>query len=236
MAGLPAFALLLTTSRALRGKTDAGSSVLVAPRESLTITTPQIAVFNLSGEMTPQGRVMGDAVGFTTLRIELYVPFEAKIVSGDITLDMASSSSGELVLSALWNDAVQTLQVDPSPWAELWREFVLRVHKFAFASALFEDKSGGRIAMRQIDLECEVLNEPLQGRPATGAWKHLLDLLTAAADPESLALCAYLQNKIESNVAGTWQVVSAATGVGVEHLGEIGNGPLDWLAREPDKR
>jgi hypothetical protein len=233
MPGLAAFAILLSTTRALRGKTDAGQSVLVAPRESIKITTPMVAVFTSNGMALPKGRDLADAEGMATIRFEIYIPSEARITDGNVTLDMVSSASGELVLSAMWNEIARTLCTDPDPWPELWRSFVLRIKKFDFSSNVFETKEGSRVAMRAIDLQCETLSEPITGRPATGAWAQLLDYLTQAGDPESLALSAFMKHKIETNVAGVWQVQSAALGVGVDKLGEIRSGPLQWLSGNP---
>ncbi len=237
MAGLSSFAVLLTTSRALRGKTDAGANVLLAPRESVTILSPQLAVFASHGTLLPEAKDVANAKGTMTLRIEIYVPMEMKVAgpNGSV-LDMSSSASGELVLSALWNDSLRTLQTDPQPWSVLWRDFVMSVRKFDFSSNLFETKEGGRIAMRGIEMQCETLSEPIRGMPASGAWENLLTSLTAAGDAESVAISSYLRGKIENNVAGVWQVVSAATGIGVEHLGEIGDGPLQWLDQPHSQR
>ena len=197
----------------------------------MKVETPTIAVFATTGSAAPRGLDLANADGLTILHFELMIPMQSTLTNGAVTLDLTSPSSAELVLSALWRDVVSALQVDPAPWSQLWRAFIMKVPSMTFESTSWETQSGGRIAGRTVDMKCEVLSEPISGIAASGSWADLLQALQAAGDDESVALATYLQAKIENNVAGTWQVASAGTGVGVERLYEMGTGPLEGILK-----
>jgi hypothetical protein len=233
---LSAFCVGLTASRAIRGATLAGDNVKFSPRDSIEVTKPAIVVSITGGDAKPEGRDIADADAHVGARIELYVPMDMRIESGPAILEASSSSSGELVLCAMWNQCVYALQAADGLWPDLFRRFVNCIFEITATSTVYETKAGSHINARLIELKVGSLSEPIAGLPATGAWAQLLDALTASADPESLALEGFLRSLIELNTTGPWQVVSSGLALSPSELGEVGDGSLDYLAREPKDR
>ena len=237
MAGLSTFAILLATQKALMNVTDIGSNVSIAPKEYVKILVPNIYVYALSGALNPEGMNIADAEGSMTMCVEIFVPPECKIGDGSNLIDCASSASAELVLSAIYNDTIRTLMTSPSPWAVLWRKFVMRVTKVEFKTNVYQDKQGGQVSTRGLYFHLEPLAEPITGLPVSAIWKDFINQLEADAvansDAESLILATYLKDKIQTNIAGPWQVVAAGTGIGVDQLAMIGTGPLPGILQTP---
>lgn len=226
MSGLSAFALGFTAARAIKGRTWAGANVQFEPSTPVTVTAPLICVYCARGRAEVAGGDILNGAGDARLRFECFLP--AKAVAAGVSFD--SEAGQALLFALLWRqiEVVLLTDMDISPWAQLWRQFRLRIHAIDAARDLYELDKGQRVAVQVVELHCETLAEPPIGVAPCGVWADLVTAMQAdSAEVASLASLFAAQIQGSPSALPDWQVDMGLLGASDDAIQAIGLGPLD---------
>jgi hypothetical protein len=228
MSGLASLGALICVTRALRAsQIFAACDVLMAPTAMLTITRPTISVFCGHGRAEPDGRSLLQGESKDTIRFELFWPASYAVTQGAKTL----SFDGVAPLAFLWRAVEQALYQAQSPWADLWKSFVLRIFHVDHDFALYEPETGSKIACYVYEASVELIDDPAFGAP-TDAWSALMTQMRAG-DAEIVALADWLQAAIAGDATlADWVNLGALYGMSVAEAQIMGDIPLSPVATQ----
>jgi len=235
---LAALVLRTVTVKALRGRTLAGQAVepsAIAPLEGKLKDTPQplILVFTDAGETQESARDSNgkDLLGLcvdTSLSFEIAVaarvPIQAPGAGPELEIGIPETDEGfEISIDLIARQICAELQAGRTPWADLWRELVLRVTRLTFERGQSAEK-GVRFAARRLVLMVETLADPTPGRPLEGVWDDVVSAIEA--DQETAHIGALIRSVAEGEAMPEWRHLQAQLGLTYSGLKGIGLAPL----------
>lgn len=223
MSGLAPFALGLCAQQTLLNRTWAAANVLYEPTSPVEPVTPTIAIYCGRGYGEVSGRDILNADADAVLRFEMFAP--ASVAASGVTLSADAAPS--LVYALLWRQIEAALLTDVTPFAALYRRFVLRMKAIDVARGLLETEKGQKLAVAVVELRLETLADPPVGAAASGVWEDFLVALNAAGG-ELATLSGLLAAQIQASPAALpdWQVDMSLLGATAREVESIGLGPL----------
>lgn len=209
---LVAFAIRVAAVRTLREALPSGFDVLDSPQEPMdrldcASPAPFVAVYTGHNETEIDAREMLGGKSKVDLAIQFVLPASLTFPlsgGGSITLDTRKQGA-ETALDVLWRRAACAFDAGASPWASLWREFVINTPKIVNASYLIEVKTVRAVA-REVVVSCEPIHEPIPGAAPEGAWAALLELMRADQASDGLA---GLADWLEAEISGPAELTPA---------------------------
>lgn len=237
MAGLAAWALTVSATRALRaGNTYAGQNVLSAPGAVIEVLSPTVAIYCRFGHGDAVGRDLETLDEHVQLRFEIYAPAEFKTMAPDgvtpFTFDQEKSP--DTIFGILWRQILRCLQYDQTVWSSLYREFAQAMGRVEFMAENFQTEKGDLIACRIYEIDVSIVAEADFGMPAANTcWDRFLNAMVAE-NPENATLAAIMRDAIEAPIGGPqWQTDAARMGYSLEAMTALGLGPIDGTALDP---
>lgn len=210
---LVAYAVRTCLWRALRGKTYAedrvhdsslsaiGTLVHSDPKPLLIVSTDDD-----SGAF--EGARLSAAARKLDIVIEIVVGSAVEIGPGEVRMQVPATDEGfEQSLDFLTRQIFRVIQVDDSPFAEIFRGLACGDKRF---TSIRGGDTTPRYAARQIIITCDTVNEPAFGEPPQGVWA---DLVAAMAADEMLEpFAAVLEAEIIGEAVPEWRRLQAAMG------------------------
>jgi hypothetical protein len=242
---LIAFALRLIVTRALTGKTFAGSRVLNAPVEPLddvlaegAAALPLIAVFTGTSSHEGEGRDLLAGLRTVLLTVQIFIPPRAEVdIGGPSPLAFEARGAGAAALIDLtWRQCTAALvrdTTDPAnPWPRLFAEFVPGIEKITSTPLLYEDSRQEkrlRVPAVEYDLDCRIMAEPMFGVPLANHWLRLDAAMRA--EPGLTPLADLIKGMIEQpdDMPG-WRQAQAALALSDDAIRASGLAPQDDTA------
>ena len=228
---LARLALRLSTARALRDATLAGSRVFDSSIDPVDLRLsaerqPVITVYTDDHEETTRGRgegIGGDASCDLVIEFAVAGLVSAPVDGGAALVIAETDEAMEFLLDLMERQIVSALTAGQGPWATLWRVFCVGVNRrMSRRGASAEDAS--RFAARQLTLTCDLLIDPApSGAVPPGAWADLV--ATMEADAALSALAPLMRSEIEGTSGADWHSIAAALGVNLDVASALGIGP-----------
>lgn len=221
MTGIAAFALGLSAARSIKGQTWAGDNVLFEPTNPVAITAPLICVYAGRGRSEIGDKAL-DFAGAARLRFEVFLP--PTFTAAGVTFNNEASQS--LVFALIWRQILGALTVQQAPWANVFREILLRTHAIECERDLFEPVKGQKIPVAVYEVWGETVADPPIGEAPSSVWTDVLAAMVG--DTEELAGLASLFAAQILGAAGAlpdWQVAMGLLGMTNAETQAIGLGP-----------
>jgi hypothetical protein len=225
---LVAFAIRVTTVRALQAALPASIEVVDSPQEPITAMLspephPMVAVYSGSIETKLDGRNLLGGETKVSLAVQFLLPeaFDFAISPGAVIRVDTRRQGAETALDVLWRKAGVALDAANESWAALWREFVLLTPRVSNSSYLIE-REGVRVTAREIVISCDPIHEPVPGATPEGPWATLLTLMRADTKEDGLSSLA---DWLEAEIRG-------GADLSQEERDRIYMGLSDYVARD----
>jgi hypothetical protein len=226
---LVAFAIRVTTVRALQAALPASIDVVDSPQEPVTAMIgpephPMVAIYSGSTETKLDGRNLLGGESKVALAIQFLLPeaFDFTVAPSVVIRIDTRRQGAETALDVLWRMAALALDGKTAePWAALWREFVVLTPRVSNASYLIE-REGVRITAREVVITCDPIHEPTPGVAPEGPWATLLTLMRADTNTDGLVSLA---DWIEAEIRGGADLAQ-------EERDRIYMGLSDYVARD----
>lgn len=213
--------VLALTDKTLAGK-EVRSSLLVPINEANGDPVPVIAVFTdtMKAQRSDiQGRDILGANAAVTLALEVACIGQATTKNGEVSTYIPETDEGmEMTIDIIMRQSIAHLQSSNDAFPDLWRQLVTRVSGLSWERGAGIDKSV-KFAARRLEIDCELLSEPVPGVALTGFWDAALAALAAAGQTN-------LANTIRTITAGTplpdwrrWQAELGLTNAGIRSTG-----------------
>jgi hypothetical protein len=220
---LVAFAIRLSMTRALRGKTWAGDRVLNAPYEPIqnilddgAPSKPLIAIYTGGIRHNPTGKEIVSDPARIELTWQIYVADTVNLDADGATVPIIKGHAGAAAaIDFVYRQAVRVLMLDDGPWAKLFRRFVAHVEDIRSQPILMEVEPSLRIGVREFVWNVQAVGDPPLGQPAAYDWNDLLVLMEQTDELEELAP---LVRSLIEEPAGLpdWRLAMAALGLSDE--------------------
>lgn len=199
------FAVRICTVRAFQAVMPSSVIVVDSPQEPIDLLDtkepkPIIAVYTGSVATKYEGRNLLGGMPYLCVTVQVMLPETFTFsLSNNQTLTIDTRSQGaETALDVLWRIGALALNSGDEPWANLWREFVLKVPQIRNSSYLIE-RSGVRVTAREVSIDCEPLHEPVLGGEPILAWATLIDLMRNDTKGDGLsALADWVESEIRN--------------------------------------
>lgn len=233
---LTRLAMRLAASRALSGRTLAGSRVFdsaVDPIDHTIAETrqPMLVVTTDEHEVEITGRALGSGMNRCELVIEMAIAARVEVPAtdgqgGQITMAIPHTDEGmELTLDMMEHQVLSVLNRDDNVWSRVWMKLVPRVtRRLSRRGASAEN--GIRFAARQLVLACDLVDEPVPGS-STAAGTAWGDMLAAMEDDDVLApIAGMLRNTISGAPLPEWAQAAQMLGVPLDVIDKLGFLPV----------
>lgn len=190
---LARLALRVATVRALTGVTLAGARVYDSAVDPIGMQDregrlPVLVVYTDDHARLTEGKDLRTGEDTCDLVIEIFIAASVTASTGEEDVVVQDTDGGkEVLLDILSAQVANVLMGAQTEWAGLWRDFVLRVTR-TISRRGASAENGIRFAARQIVISCDILADPVPGRPAptSGPWARLLSAMGADAETAGL--------------------------------------------------
>lgn len=227
------FAVRQCAARAIAGATLAEGRVFMSVIDPISAKlseerAPVITVNTDDHKQAADGRDMTGGEAHLDLVFEAAIAARVETTGTDgtgaeVAVTIIEADAGlDLTLDLIEHQILRAL-LAPSPWADLFRRFVLVMHERV--SRRGADASGTRWAARQLVIRCDTLAEPVGAEDiAPGSvWGDLLALMEADA---ALASIAPLIRATLAGDARDWVRGAAMLGISADVAEEVGFAPI----------
>jgi hypothetical protein len=209
---LVAFAVRIAAVRVLRAALPSAFVVVDSPVDAIALleASPSSAVVAV---YTGQAQNELDGVGFfagdplLNVDLQIFLPqqmaFSYLAADGQtlatVTLDTRGEGS-ETALDLVERMMTRALAAQADVWSQLFGGFVQKVRAVISSSYLVET-SKIKAPSREIRMNCETIQEPVPGAPASDIWTQLLAAMTADTGADSVAaLAPWIASEINAPV------------------------------------
>lgn len=225
--------VLALTNRTLAGP-EVQSSALVPINEiGGGGAVPVIAVFTDAAKADHRQIDGADIIGASvevTLAIEVacFNRSAAKDGSGGDIFIPETDEGMEMTLDIIQRQAIVELQTGETPWARLWRACRLRVCGMNVIRGAASENSV-RFAARRIEIELEVVSDPIPGAPLPPFWSDAFAALTGLGGNYA-RLVPTLQAVATGDPLPPWKQWRNELGLNDDAMTSIGVGPLEGVS------
>lgn len=229
---LSALAIRLATIEALRGSTLAGDRVHDSDIRPVDLVVgneqkPVILVTTDDDDINIEGRDLLAADHKLELVVEMTVASKVEVEGSDesVIAIPATDAGLEITMNLLAWQIASTLSSGGGDWGDLWRTFVLKVHKVTSRRGA-DDTNGVRYAARQLIFTVDHLSEPETGvLPAEGeAWARMIAALKSS--PTLAGIGGAVEATIAANAPADWERVRNSLGIADDASGWIASRPF----------
>lgn len=226
------------TVLALTNRTLAGGEVRSSALEPINEigaddAVPVIAVFTDAAKADGRKIDVADIIGAATevtlaIEIACFNRAPAKDGNGAATFIPETDEGMEMTLDIIQRQAIVELQAGETQWARLWRSCRLKVCGLNILRGAASE-NGVRFAARRIEIELEVVSDPVPGAPLSPFWSDAFAALTSLGGNYA-RLVPTLTAVAGGDPLPPWKQWRNELGVNDDAMTVIGLGPLDGVA------